>query len=1077
MNLKSTLWLLVSLIESTFSTRWTWSDLRDKELQFHFPLQGRNARIDDGDLLVSTCYNLGGDRITGEYGYEFRRDPKYAIPTPSQTNIIIKNAPLGDAVVYQTAHSLLGSRDLRFRGNEYYLLRLMFALIERNSNDKTKKFRIRLYGVTTHFTLQTKVNIQNAAGYNKAQDLFFTLKLEKQNELKYKSKYITIAANNALLRFEPVVDQDDYLNGYCLIRFHHCSKYCHDPRQCNRLKGCIYDLKISHCVERIDMEKDCRSNGDNKADCIAAGCKFCCATSTCSMQISGDCMDTECGRLCQEKTKCMENTKPNSCDYDSIGNLCSDKISGCPAAPKLQIAFVVDASVDSAEHTKKVLAAFADLIESITELYGDPEFAVTSFADWERSVIGGTHDDQEGCYKLVQSLTTDSSRIEQADIRYLKTLNYTNGLTALAWTAADTRIGWKRGKIVEDDKGANRQLVRLMILVASHPFNEDFESEQENIPWGDRLVSLLDGINTCQQNKRVTLEFAFDVFAERDVAVIGIFENELDFWEDVEFPFFEKLDAFNSDPLDVLEVINSLVAKKANYNPECFRSCPLTPKLQIAFVVDASIDLNYENQTTWEGFQAALAFTDEIKEVYGDPEFAVTSFSNWGISVFNGLKENVHHNDENGCYTLVQNLTFDIGKVKRANINFLINTDFSNAGTALAWTAADTRIGWSKGNSLESKQNERRPLVRLMILFEHIYFQEDNGTRRNWDSWGNRRDTMLDAGINTCQLNKEATLSVIDDVLTKHNFEVLGLIDDRVIDQWNEQFQFPWFNAVFYSDTMNYNFLNIFHNAVAKKVEYSQECFRSCPPTPKLQIAFLVDASIAINYDNKTTEDAFHAVLNFTDDIKKVYGDPEFAVMSFTGYSRSVWDADIRLHNDDEGCYTLVQNLTLDIQKIKGANINFLPNPFSSNAGTALTWTAADTRIGWSKGDFFESEESEKRPIVRLMILIEHINYFEDNGTRKDWVAWGNRTDTIVDGVNTCQLNKEATLPVIYNVLSELDVVVMGLLDINVFYYWKKFGFPLFRPFHFIDRKHFDFMKHFNALVAEKINCNSNCFQ
>ncbi|CAL8147745.1 unnamed protein product [Orchesella dallaii] len=826
----------------------------------------------------------------------------------------------------------------------------------------------------------------------------------------------------------------------------------------------------------------------------------------------GECMDTECESLCQEKKKCMEHKTPNTCIYDSIGNICNgkeittkeltiiinvyirsllnvafpilDNIFGCPSVPKIQITFVVDASIDDAEFTKDALKFYADTAEIVTEVYGDPEFAITSFAGWDSSIAVGSHDDKEGCYKVVQTLTTDITKIIRANVNYLTTSpNSTNGVTALAWTAMDRRIGWKMGKYYEDDEGEDRPLVKVVILIGYNEFQEDYFEASSSV-WGKRTESRFDRINTCQLNKQVTLEFAFDVFTESDVAVIAIIEEDLLTWQDLEFPFFLLLEQENL--YDYVEEFTSLVAKKANYNPKCFRiTCRPTPKLQIAFVIDASIHQfnKNDNQTTLDAFHAVLTFTDEIKKLYGDPEFAVTTFSNWGKSVYLDIKDASLHNDEEGCYKLVQGLTLDTEKIKQANITFLPNPFDSIEQTALAWTAADTRLGWREGNFFQNANGRNRPLVRLMILIERVILNEENGNTINWKLWGNRKDTNID-GINTCQLNKESTPAIVYNSLTKHDVAVLGLgliEEDQDLDDWIDKFEFPFFHSFRFSSTMYFDFLHTFNTLVANKINTSPECFRSCPPTPKLQIVFVIDVNIDyILFGNKTTIDAFKAAASFTDDIKKLYGDPEFAITSFAAWDRSVFkDKAKSLHNDKEGCYKLVQKFTMDNEKMQEViEITLLTSQYVSNAGTALAWTAADTRIGWRKENFFESEKGEKRPIVRMMIVIDHRGLDEDNGTRLNRQEWGNRANTIADGINTCQSNKEATLPHIYDVLTELDVVVMGLLDKRFLSYWRAtFQFPFFEALHFIDRKSFDFMSHFNELVAAKAKYNPTCFQ
>ncbi|ODM96908.1 hypothetical protein Ocin01_09772, partial [Orchesella cincta] len=590
---------LVSAFAATtkaFKPTWTWWDLRDLELQLHLPESfGRVAAGEKTSTLESSqycmdamkcleygyyfdlqtlhcykakqngsrCYNLGGEELIGEYGYRFQKDKKLGsllgrglisdvlgivddvekaivnqitdveeglenILTGSlTTHNSIKTHLTGDIGVYQTANSLYGSRKLVFKDTGTYLIRLMFALVNEFVSYKTRRFNILLSGNGTNATLKRNVNIYEASGgfYN-AYDVFSTVHFNSKSQQVLVGKNIVKSKSNTTkISFEPISNDKDYMNGYCRIFFHRCTRYCNNQAQCNKQQKCRYDQKNGHCVEKSTA---CDQNSDDHFEC----------------------------------------NKLANCFYDYINSVCVNedkKEEDCSGIPKLQIALVVDNSMDPDNKFydgKDGFNLILSHIDKIKSLYNDPEFAITTFAGWGTKVWGQRefdHEEETGCYQLLQPFTADVDKIKQAKVKFLPNVHKSNGPTALAWTAVDKNIGWRGGSYILGENGESRPLVRLMLISDHLPFHETLDGTEKRkrelegsghgkgvirkgkkknrhtttttkrpkpkFPnFGNRKESSTLS-NTCQLNKPASLNFVYDVLKTQNVSVIGVLDS------------------------------------------------------------------------------------------------------------------------------------------------------------------------------------------------------------------------------------------------------------------------------------------------------------------------------------------------------------------------------------------------------------------------------------------------------------------------------------------------------------------------------------------------------------------------
>ncbi|CAL8098575.1 unnamed protein product [Orchesella dallaii] len=187
---------------STTPVLWTWSNLREKEIelegrtgikvaesskycqdarqcrssQFHYDFYSlhcyKTSNLATREIsavkyknynpmspTVSTCVNLGGEAVTGSFGYMFQKDEVSAADyfnidteedyTFSVGETLSTNEPITNAgrslKVYQSG-SLLGQglHYVSFPGSEYYLFQMFFALID--NEDSGSMYDINLTG-------------------------------------------------------------------------------------------------------------------------------------------------------------------------------------------------------------------------------------------------------------------------------------------------------------------------------------------------------------------------------------------------------------------------------------------------------------------------------------------------------------------------------------------------------------------------------------------------------------------------------------------------------------------------------------------------------------------------------------------------------------------------------------------------------------------------------------------------------------------------------------------------------------------------------------------------------------------
>ncbi|CAL8117231.1 unnamed protein product [Orchesella dallaii] len=234
---------------------------------------------------------------------------------------------------------------------------------------------------------------------------------------------------------------------------------------------------------------------------------------------------------------------------------------------KLQLVFVVDVSSQSViQYFQRVSS---DITIWLQKIFRDPEFGVTTFADWDSAAWGSiSHNDAEGCFKITQQLTTDDVKISNAArrLKHLASDSTENGDTALAWTAASKNVGWTRNAMLSD----GRQVVRLMVL-----FENQFVNPEGMLKYPrDRQPSKGDGTDSCVKTLPVTRNVFENVLTRDGMSVMGIFTLDedsgvIDKWNDL-FDSVDQLPYMSlSDSTPTPDIVNYIKSLVAAQNLDC----------------------------------------------------------------------------------------------------------------------------------------------------------------------------------------------------------------------------------------------------------------------------------------------------------------------------------------------------------------------------------------------------------------------------------------------------------------------------------------------------------------------------
>lgn len=130
---------------------------------------------------------------------------------------------------------------------------------------------------------------------------------------------------------------------------------------------------------------------------------------------------------------------------------------------------------------------------------------------------------REGCYTRVTSFTTDRNRFQKQmeDVSSIPSGDQENGLSALAFTAADTKLGWVRNSTFTNGKVVRRVLILVTdeddLLFLGRPDKprprHDFKG---------------DGTDLCSTSKPPTHEKLREVLEKNQMTVISLLaENTL----------------------------------------------------------------------------------------------------------------------------------------------------------------------------------------------------------------------------------------------------------------------------------------------------------------------------------------------------------------------------------------------------------------------------------------------------------------------------------------------------------------------------------------------------------------------
>ncbi|ODM92600.1 hypothetical protein Ocin01_14079 [Orchesella cincta] len=849
MALKGLIIFVIFISELMAAVRWTWDDVQSKL----FVLQGRAGAISGRaavhphgawmhplcwgngchyDLATLHCYdpatservhyngynpvwksqtecvNIGGGAVTGQFGYQFSADPQTSFLLSFfklSTNQGIAGAG-ADQPVYQTA------RTASKHAIQYYL---------------------KFVGITISFADSCLLKLGESGGQNGNTQIVYN---GQTTGLQRGGLALLSIQKNGLF-------STGIFNGYCGTRFPPCTEHCNNPDTCNSRSECWYDFRISHCVQasfrppappvttptpttkrptKPPVVDKCGPIGADRDTCEAKGCQFCCNTMTCirvGAKTPPSCYNGGCVGDCFRPDVC--NSRADHCHYDEDTGSCID----CTYV-KLQLAFVVDFSSTGAIASFQQLA---NLTATFKNMFRDPEFAVTSFSDWDRT---GWPD------------TKDHNDPEE------------NGDTRLTWTSADKNLGWKRERMIAD----GRQVIRLMILVENQFVNPEAYLGRP----GGRTPSKGDGTDTCTNNMPVTRKLMRDVLVRDLMSVIGVFtvdENKevIAKWNDlfagmkqVQYSSFDSKTAVDEltshiralvvgqnthekcmpptnktrpppivdrcGPIgtdrdtceakgclfccNTMACVKSSGAKKPPncYNGgcigDCFRpdACNSRPnhcqydedtgrcidctyvKLQLAFLVDTA------SQSAVNSFKELSKLATSLKKMFRDPEFAITSYADWERSAWGSV---IGHNDPDNCYRVVQQFTTDDATIVSvaSKMTATQGSIKENGDTGLVWTSASKELGWKRERMIA----DGRQVIRLMILVDNKFLNPEGILYIN----GSRTVSKGD-GTDTCRNNLPVTRKLLRDVLVRDMMSVIGFftVDEikDVIVQWDDLF-------------------------------------------------------------------------------------------------------------------------------------------------------------------------------------------------------------------------------------------------------------------------------------------------
>lgn len=130
---------------------------------------------------------------------------------------------------------------------------------------------------------------------------------------------------------------------------------------------------------------------------------------------------------------------------------------------------------------------------------------------------------REGCYTPVTKFTTDTKRFQEQMKKVKPTTNgaQENGLSALAFTAADAKLGWIRNLTFPNGK-----LVRRVLILVTDE-DDVLYLGKPNLP-GPRQEFRGDGTDTCRSSKPPTHNILKEVFEKNQMTVITLLaENKI----------------------------------------------------------------------------------------------------------------------------------------------------------------------------------------------------------------------------------------------------------------------------------------------------------------------------------------------------------------------------------------------------------------------------------------------------------------------------------------------------------------------------------------------------------------------